>query len=144
MMRGVGASALRSGQYATFGLYVDTKYSARRIRGDLGHDGHSWPRGAHHHHADAPRSGARLARSAPLGESNIRLRHDFARARRAHPGGRTMGVRVQTMWRDCWFRRGLVLFGGELNYGRFRGSLIGATVEVAGTIRSGRRTADVR
>src|ERR1700689_875601 len=144
MMREVRASALRGKQDATFGLHVDTKYSARRIRGDLGHDGYSWPRGAHNHRANAPRCGTRLARSAALGESDIRLRHNFARPRRAYPGGRAMGVRVQSRWRPHRFRGGLVLLGRELYDRGFRPSPIAASVEAAGTIRSRRWTADVR
>lgn len=48
---------------------------------------------------------------ARLGEFDICNRHNFARARRAYPGGRAMVVRVRSMWWGRRFQRGLVLFG---------------------------------
>lgn len=50
MMRKPRASALRSGRDDTFEPDGDTEFLARRTRGDVRHDGHSWPRAPYHHH----------------------------------------------------------------------------------------------
>src|ERR1700691_2455449 len=98
MIRKPRTSALHSGRDDTFELDGDNEFPARRICDDVGHDARSWPRGPHHHHANAPRSATWLARSAAVGEFDICNRNNFARARRAYPGGRAMGVRVRSMW----------------------------------------------
>src|ERR1700722_4952911 len=111
MMRKPRASALCSERDDTSEPDGNTEFLARRTGGDVGHDGHSWPRGPHHHHGIAPRSATRPARSGALDEFDIYNRHNGPRAGRAYSGGRAMGARVRSMWWARRFRRGLVLLG---------------------------------